>query len=211
MAATVELTTPEAQATGARSALYRTLARAFRPPTPELYQEIRAGRITEEVQQALAALPYSLDAAGDLAGAPSYEELESAYLALFEVGGEQGAPCFLYEGEQGGGRMKVLEEVLRFYHYFGLRLSQEKHERPDHLATELEFMHALTFQAASGLAAGQGVDSLRAAQRDFLRLHLADFASFVASKSGALGAPFYPALARCAAALCERDLAYLRE
>lgn len=206
MAATVELTTPEAQATGARSALYRALARAFRPPTPELYQEIKSGRIAEEVQQALAALPYSLDAAGDLTGAPSYEELESAYLALFEVGGEQGAPCFLYEGEQGGGRMKVLEEVLRFYHYFGLRLSQEKPERPDHLATELEFMHALTFRAAGALAASQDVASLHAAQRDFLRLHLADFALVVASKSGAHAAPFYPALARCAAAFCARDL-----
>lgn len=207
----LELSTPEAQATGGRSTLYRALAGCFRSPSPEFHQAVESGQVAAELQQAIASLPYALEPLPDLgAGAHlSHEELQSAYMALFEVGGEHGSPCFLYEGEQGGGRMKVLEDALRFYHFFGLRLAQEKWERPDHLATELEFMHALSFREAA-LVAGGAPGPLRLAQRDFLRLHLADFATAVAQKTAGSGVPLYPALARCAASFCEKELTYLQ-
>lgn len=207
--ASVELSTPAAQAAGARSALYRALGQAFRAPTPALAEAIQSGQVAREVQQAAGGLPYRLEVGGLDGAGVSAEGLESAYLALFEVGGESGAPCFLYEGEYGGGRMKVLEEVLRFYHWFGLRLNQERRERPDHLATELEFLHALTFQEAAAVAAGQEVGPLRQAERDFVRLHLGDLVAGVASKLGDRPVPFYPALARTAAAFCQQELDYL--
>ena len=54
--------------------------------------------------------------------------------------------------------MKSMEEVIRFYNYFGLKLSDERRIPPDHLATELEFLHYLTFrQAASKLRIGIGL------------------------------------------------------
>ncbi len=209
--ATVELTTPQAQATGSRSSLYRALARSFRFPSQELHQDLKTGVLSQQMQTAIAGLPYQLAVSAPAPADISFEAMENAYLALFEVGGEYGAPCFLYEGEHGGGRNKVLEEVLRFYHYFGLRLSQEKRDRPDHLATELEFMHALTFKEAAALAAGVDPTPLRKAQRDFLRLHLEEFASTVASSTQDRPAPFYPHLARCTSSFCQSDLAFLEK
>jgi DMSO reductase family type II enzyme chaperone len=197
----VELLTPEAQAAGARSAIYRALAQGFRTPTD-------AARVAGELREAVGGLPYALSAEG-IDGVAGSADLDQAYLELFEVGGGHGAPCFLYEGEHGGGRMKVLDDVLRFYHYFGLRLSEERRERPDHLATELEFLHALSFKEASVLAGGGDPTPLRQAQRDFLRFHLVPFATAVAERLGASGAPFYPALASLAASLCQADRAYL--
>lgn len=208
--ATLELRTPEAEATGARSSIYRALGRAFCPPTPALFEEVRSGLLGRDLHQAHAVLTYELALPGDLAnGLDGFAALESAYLALFEVGGPQGGPCFLYEGEYGGGRIKVMDEALRFYHYFGLRLEREQRDRPDHLATELEFMHALTFREASGLVAARAVDPLRKAERDFLHLHLQPFVSGVAVRLQDSGALFYPALADCAARFCQQELAYL--
>jgi DMSO reductase family type II enzyme chaperone len=141
--------------------------------------------------------------------AASYEEFQSAYIGLFEVGGEMGAPSPLYEGEYGGGRMKVMEEVLRFYHYFGLRLSEEKRDRPDHLASELEFMHLLTFKETEGLLQGADRSAYRQAEHDFLRFHLTDFVASVAGKIGGRGAPFYSDLAQLAHGFCAKEFAYL--
>ena len=105
--------------------------------------------------------------------------------------------------------MKVIEEVLRFYHYFGLRLSEDKRDRPDHLASELEFMHVLTFKETEGLLQGVDRSAYRQAERDFLRFHLGDFVAVVANKIGARGAPFYSELAQVAHSFCAKELAYL--
>lgn len=210
---TIELRGPAAEAAGGRSALYQTLARCFRPVSPSFHQALMAGRIAEDLRRALATVPYKVATDGEPGRglALSYEELESTYMALFEVGGEHGGPCFLYEGEYGGGRMKVLEEVLRFYDYFGLRLAEEKRERPDHLATELEFMHALSFKEAEARALGREVPPLLQAQRDFLRFHVEGLVTAVAAKIGGSGMPFYPDLARLATTFCQREIPYLEE
>ena len=208
--ASVELQTPAAQVAGARSAVYRALGRAFRAPAGGSAQAVDAAEIAEEVRQAAAFLPYALNGVADLADADvSQDVLERTYLALFETGGEYGAPRFLYEGEYGGGRMKVLEDALRFYNYFGLHLDQERRERPDHLATECEFLHALTFREAVALNDGSPVEALRRAERDFLRLHLVEFVSTLSARLAGSGAPFYPALAACAASFCQSELAFL--
>ena len=210
-APTIELQTPETQAPGARSVLYQALSRAFRSPGPPFWQQVAAGQVAAAVREAAAALPYQLGLDGELSLGEgiSLQDLESSYLALFEVGGEQGAPCYIYEGELGGGRMAVLDEVLRFYHWFGLRLNEARHERPDHLATELEFLHALAFQEAAALTSGASPEPLRRAQRDFARLHLEPFLSAVASRLAGAAAPFYPHLAGWALSFCRHDLAYL--
>lgn len=199
----IELNSPETQAAGARSEAYRLLARGFRSPDSSI------GECAEGIREALAGLPYSTDGLPSPDEAADPEALASVYLALFDIGGDYGKPCFLYEGEHGGGRMKALDDVLRFYHYFGLRLDEDRRDRPDHLATELEFMHYLCFREAAATGSGADADSFRRAQRDFLRMHLATFARDVAHDVEASGAPFYPALARCAAAFGERELEYL--
>lgn len=204
----IELEGPETQAAGARSETYRLLARGFRALDPAAGDELATGEYLDELRAALAGLPYPGE---DLAPAdePAAEDIAAVYLALFDIGGDYGKPCFLYEGEHGGGRMKALDDVLRFYHYFGLRLDEDRRDRPDHLATELEFMHYLCFRETAAGGNDSAVGSLQRAQRDFLRLHLVPFTRDVALAIEPSGAPFYPALARCAADFSARELAYL--
>ncbi len=214
--------TQQAVSTGARSKLYALLARGFCYPTEALYEAVRRGRFLLEVKEAASQLPYFLSAESNLGVRLSWErqQFESQYTWLFDVGWpnpnveESKPPCFLYEGEYGGGHLRVIEDTLRFYHHFGLRLSQEKGERdrPDHLATELEFLHALTFREAELLEYrkyAETLSSCRRAERDFLRYHLGDFMPQVAGEVVSRGISFYSDLARLGEQFCRADLAYL--
>jgi DMSO reductase family type II enzyme chaperone len=191
--------------------MYSLLARGFRFPSPAYYERVKKGQFADEAKKAIANLPYEALKGSKLepVAASTYEEFQSHYIALFEVGGDFGPPCPLYEGEFGGGRMKVMEEVLRFYHHFGLRLSTVKRDRPDHLALELEFMHALTFKEAEALSRNQERKAYVQAQRDFLRFHLHDFVAAVAARAGGKDVPFYSDLARLAESFCRHEAAYL--
>lgn len=207
----IELKGAEEKQIASRSLIYSLLGRGFRFPTAEFYERVRRGRFADEAQSAIANLPYSGLKGGGLGrNAPlSHEEFQSNYISLFDVGGEHGQPCSLYEGEYGGGRMKVMEEVLRFYHHFGLRLATEKRDRPDHLASELEFMHALSFKETEALAKGNGRGAYVSAERDFLRFHLGDLVASVASRVGGREVPFYAELVRLAESFCQSELAFL--
>jgi len=197
----LQLSRPEAVAAGARSRLYALLARSFRYPEDHSWDDL-----PRTLQEVASSLPYPLDVPPDLE-APRADD----YVHAFEVGGPYGPPCFIYEGEYGGGRLKVLEDVLRFYDHFGLQPTQEegRRDRPDHLATELEFMHVLTFQEAAALERGEDPTPYRQAQKEFLRHHLADLVAAVASRLEAMGVPFYSQMARLAHLLCRQDARYL--
>lgn len=209
----VDLQTQEEVQTGNRSRLYGLLSQGFRYPTQSLYEAARGGQFLGEVQSALAALGYGVQPPGEFAKGTrlSFDEFQLEYVQTFDVGGPKGAPCFLYEGEYGGGRLKVMEDVLRFYHYFGLRLSQEKgkRDRPDHLATELEFLHALTFKEAEVRTEKKDATPYRKAQRDFLKFHMVDFVLDVDGRVGSRGTPFYSDLARLGRAFCQAELTHL--
>ncbi len=208
----LELKGTEESQTGCRSLVYSLLSRAFRFPGPELYDSIKAGKFADEAQGALTTLPYNGLKGGELGRglASSCEALQGNYIELFEVGGNSGSPCPLYEGEYGGGRMKVMEEVLRFYHHFGLRLSTEKRDRPDHLATELEFMHLLTFKETEAVVQGGERRTYLRAEQDFLRFHLSDLLAAVAKKMEGVSVPFYQDLAGLGYSFCQKELAYLQ-
>jgi putative dimethyl sulfoxide reductase chaperone len=208
----LELNGTEQAQIGSRSVIYALLAQGFRFPSAGQFERVKNGQYADEVQAATGDLPHgdlNLGTLGRGTGL-SYEQFQSRYIELFDVGGESGAPAFLYEGEYGGGRMKAMEEVLRFYHYFGLRLSAKKRDRPDHLASELEFMHALSFKEAESLLQGKHATPYRDAQRDFLRFHLFGFATEVAKTTGGKGVDFYSDLTRFASDFCQRDLAHLQ-
>lgn len=105
---------------------------------------------------------------------PDREDLEADYLAAFEMGrGMAAVP--LFEGMHRGdlGREGILEDLLRFYEYFGVRLNESNLEYPDHLATELEFLAWLCLQEQAAGREGRTVQSFRLAQRDFIDRHLA--------------------------------------
>ena len=213
----------EAVSTGARGKLYALVGQGFCYPTEALYELVSRGKFLSEAQEAVSQLPYRLALEGDLGSGLSWEsqQFKNQYTWLFDVGGpnpntgEWEAPCSLYEGEYGGGHLKTMDDTLRFYHHFGLKLSQEtgERDRPDHLATELEFLHALTFKEAELVQAGKGAgasSSCRRVQRDFLRFHLGDFLPQVAGEIVPRGISFYSELARLGEQFCQADFAYLK-
>ena len=206
-----DLQTEAERAAAERSRVYQLLALAFAFPDEDLYDAVRDGSLAATLADACAALPY--DAAGavtsDLGVAPdAYADFESEYIRLFDVGAA-GPPCPLYDGVYVGDRMKVMEDATRFYNFFGLRLSPQMRELPDHITTELEFLHYLTFREAETRQAGLDPSSLLRAERDFLARHLCKWVPRLQARLAKQTTdPFFPALVHFAATFCERDRAY---
>ncbi|MBI2914035.1 MAG: molecular chaperone TorD family protein [Chloroflexi bacterium] len=203
----LELRTAEAQQTGSRSALFGLLARGFAFPSESLYDEIKGGRFLAGLQGAAQDLPYAVEITGPMGKGfdLTHEAFLSGYIALFEIGGPEGPPVPLFEGHYGGGLLRDMEEVLRLYHHFGF--SYRGDFRPDHLQTELEFMHALTFGEAAACQGRGEPAPYRSAQRDFLHCHLKELAYRVAAGLQGRKAPFYGELARLLAAFVEKEYA----
>ena len=211
-----DLSTDEEFQGAARSRMYRLLAGAFAFPEEAFHQAVLASEFLSEVLEIAAGLPYPLPLAegerlrsmlGDVPA--DYVEFQSEYVRLFDVGVPR-PPCPLFGGLYLGSRRAVMEEVTRFYHHFGLSLGGESREMPDHVTTELEFMHFLTFREVSVLQKGKDRGPYLRAQRDFLQRHLARWVPQVrvlAEKKGA--APFFLGLVGLTEAFLVADLAYV--
>jgi len=207
---TMELKAPDAVMAGHQSKLYALLSQAFRYPTDEFYEMASSGRLAEEISEAAAGLGYAVSVP-DLATG-NLEETQQAHVELFELGGDAGPPAFIYEGEYGGGRLGVMEDVLRFYDHFGISpsLDEDTRDRPDHIANELEFMHILSFQEAGALENSSEGGAYRQAGQDFLRFHLVDFTRWIADRTEPKGTPLYSGIAALARDVCQQHLQYLR-
>jgi len=129
------------------------------------------------------------------------DELAIEYTRLFDVG-TAGPPCPLHGGLWAKDRMRTMEEVLRFYHHFGLTLDSDRHELPDHLVAEFEFLHYLSFREAEALRSGVDAGPYRRAQRDFVARHPG---AFVPRLREALAANDPP---RCFSELPARSMGY---
>ena len=106
--------------------------------------------------------------------------LESEYIRLFDLPGG-GPPCPLYTGVYAPARRDAMEEILRFYHFFGLTIADRGKDLPDAVPTVLEFMQVLALRADAG-----------AAQRDLLARHLVPWANTTRSRLGKRApGPFY--------------------
>jgi len=205
-----------------RSHVYRLLAEAFRYPTVERFERYRNGDYLSELIGALHELPHTrLDHAeeqtareefGDELAPLDFTDLETSYIMTFDAGAPT-PPCPPYEGtyREGIPRSKRLLAIVAFYRHFGLRMSEEesKHELPDHVSAELEFMHFLAFKEAKAREAGEQellVGYVRA-QRDFLARHLGLWLSRFADKlDQASHSEAFAMLARLAATFVEREL-----
>ncbi len=202
--------TPEAIVAAAHSRLYRLLADSFLYPDREFFEEVKSGGLRDQVVEVCGQLPYALDPAFDgLVASGDYVDFQSEYLKLFEVG--QGIPpCPLYSGLYRGGRKAVMEEMARFYSYFGLSIEHGSGELPDHLATELEFMHFLAFKELSAIDRGKDPLPYRRAQADFLERQLTSWLPALEKRlQGLKPPPFYAALAWLANAATRAQLAAL--
>lgn len=157
----------------ARSRAYATFAGCFEYPDEELCELVRSGAVARSLRAVLAALDPALAADLDeaaLSDAGEGDALPVEFTRLFDVG-VAGPPCPLYGGTWGGARMKTMEEAVRFYNHFGLTLAESPRELPDHLTTELEFLHFLAFHEAEALQCGEDPGPYRRAARDFVTRH----------------------------------------
>jgi DMSO reductase family type II enzyme chaperone len=172
-----KLSDPAGQRAGGRSRVYAAFAEMFEYPDKEYCEAVRSGTLAEALREVLKSVDPSLVEGADsnweaLSNAGDGEDdLAVEFTRLFDVGAS-GPPCPLYGGLYGGARMKTMEEAVRFYNHFGLTLSESPHELPDHLTTELEFLHFLAFREAQSLEQGDDPGAYQRAQRDFLARHL---------------------------------------
>jgi TorA maturation chaperone TorD len=220
----------------ARQALYRFAALSLVDPRAGSWEPLNllreerlivdAADLVREFSPAAFTLgvgerpPKGLDLAAVLARLPeSQYALNVEYENMFGL--VVGSGCPPYETEYIGSkftfqRSNALADISGFYHAFGFAIADERPERPDHIALELEFMAlllALERRAADGEANCREVHRsiCREAQRRFLKDHLAwwvpAFARLLAHESRG---GFYEAVGSFLAAFVPAERAMLR-
>lgn len=159
----------------ASSLAYRAVSQAFAYPRPDGLSQLReedlplalgvAEGLPHEVAEALGSL------ARQLAGATA-DSLESAFRDLFTH--IHSADCPMYETDYRARdvwrQSSVLVDVAGFYRAFGV---EERGERADHVSTELEFLHVVTYKGAWAAAHGDRTNAeiCRSAEAAFLGDH----------------------------------------
>ena len=197
-----------------RSRLYQLLAATLAFPSADFYDSVRDGSQRTALLAVVASLPYALSVDNEAALLPppdsTYEAFQADYIQHFEVG-TAGPPCPLYGGVYMGGRTQVWEELIRFYNHFGLHLAQGNRDLPDHLGTELEFLHYLAYREAEA-ESQESVAALRRAQRDFLAHHPTRWLGLLTNRVAKKGAPpFYQTILRLTESFVQTDLRYLED
>jgi TorA maturation chaperone TorD len=196
----------------ARSLVYRFLAQAFSYPTRVSLEQLRgedlelaapaAAPLSEPVREALAAAGAALE------GLDS-EATESAYRDLFSHIHSVDCPQYEtdYTARDVWRQSNELADLAGFYRAFGL---QEHTERQDHVATELEFMHLVTYKAAWATAQ-EDPDNARVcneAAESFMRDHLLRWSVGLSDRVHVRAATPYRELAALASAFlrdeCDR-------
>jgi DMSO reductase family type II enzyme chaperone len=189
-----------------RSDLYLWLSRAFRYPDAEIVASLNepaltlleamldqvAGGTREALHPALAILRATLTD-------PDLAQHQSEYRQVF--GHTESSPCPPYETRYGSRHLfqqtQQLSDIAGFYRAFGLDVSDDAKERPDHLAVELEFLHFLCFKEAYALEhhGPEQAELCRDAEVRFLQDHLLPWApSFARRLQDTAGSGFYKSL-----------------
>jgi len=151
-----------------RAQAYLSLSHAFLYPQENWLEDLPL------LAELLGALNAPIDQeAGQPAGQLDLAGLQAHHREVF---GLAGSLC--YETEFGlpheFRQSQELADIAGFYRAFGFRVGAAVRERPDHLATELEFMYLLALKeayAAENLT-GEQVEVCVTAQRRFLEDHL---------------------------------------
>lgn len=199
----------EDNATTARTGVYQELARLTSVPCDDVYAAAVSGEWGTRLADAGKLLAFD-PAFGNASLDPSVsrEDFEAEFLRVFEIGNGSGPAASLYGGNYTGNRIAQLEEVVRFYEYFGLSTSPEDPRPADHLSTELEFMKYLTYKEAVS-ASPRLQASYRRAQHDFLDRQLAWVPSLQAKVASAGTLPFWQWVADMTARFVAADAAYV--
>jgi DMSO reductase family type II enzyme chaperone len=202
----------EGRHAAARSLAYSVFARMFEYPDGEQGEAIRSGALATLLRDALVAVDPAVEEEANwdaLRDAGGEDDLPVEFTRLFDVG--TGAPpCPLHGGLYVGNRMKTMEEAVRFYNFFGLTLSEAPRELPDHITTQLEFLHFLAFREAQALETGADPGSWRRAERDFVARHPGRWVPGLRKRlEGEEPMPFFRELVARLASFLEAEASYL--
>lgn len=169
----------------ARALVYRSLADVFHPPGPGLPRglanlEDALGNIASSAMSAARAMRSAIEEA------ENQEMLEVDYAQLFVGPFLVLAPPYgsvYLEGERrimGDSTM----DALLFYRDSGFDLAPDFKEAPDHIAAELEFLHALVCREVQAMENDDREGALEAIERQgvFLERHLGAWGSAFAGK-----------------------------
>jgi DMSO reductase family type II enzyme chaperone len=196
-----------------RAEAYRLLAVPFLFPEVETVRHLQQGMWGERLQLHLADLmlaDFVLESPVEtsLRLESDFCSYESEFISLHEVG-LGGAPCPLHSGHYARDRMKTLEEVVRFYHFFGYQPDRSVDRFQDHVVFELGFMvHLIEIENAPG--EGTDIGSSQRAQKDFVDRNLASWLpqlSRVVEERSRL--PFIKQAVRMVEWVVSQDQAYL--
>jgi DMSO reductase family type II enzyme chaperone len=141
------------------------------------------------------------------------EQFAAEYIRLFDLGSGRGKPpCTLYGGEYASRpRLDVMEELVRFYGYFDLALSDQDRELPDHLSVELEFPHYLAFRESHALEVNADPSPYQRAQADFIEPHPGQGMPTMRAKlETQTPLPFFAGLVTLTTEVLRADLGYLK-
>lgn len=206
-----------------RSQLYKLLSLGYRYPTNKLFETLESGEFRTSVKNCFTAIQqvniqtasnnFVKNAMKGLMVCGGLVDLEVEYIRIFDVGIPT-PPCSPYEGEfrSDESRISLMMEIAEFYRHFGLQMKET--ELPDHICSELEFLHFLTFkEAQAGL--NNDVELLHGyilAQKDFLERHLLKWISAFGIKiKENCKMPFYATLVKVTEDFISNDLVHVTE
>ncbi len=147
---------PDQMGRARRSQMYRFLAECFRYPGKDFFDMAREGEHLKSALALMHEIPFEVPVeegalSGRLLKDVSRDDFEAEFVRIFDAG-PGGPPCPLYEGKYAADRMVNMEDLVRFYNNFGLSVAEApERELPDHITTELEFMHYLAFKEVLAL------------------------------------------------------------
>lgn len=172
--------------------LYRFFALVFSPPTHECFNFLSQ----PSASTALLDLWKQLECKNKFPGFEwfaSYEQYESAYIALFDVGvPEPPVPLFESAHDKSHPAQEIALENTYFHGVLGLK-SDPRRAVPDYLATQLEFLAALRYTREHTSDEGNA-HLLARAETEFLERHLLNWVPLAASKVERINAPGFPVL-----------------
>jgi DMSO reductase family type II enzyme chaperone len=170
--------------------LYRFFAFVFAPPTRECFDLLSESGLPE----ALRNLWKRLGREGEFPGFEwfvSYQQYESAYIALFDVGiPEPPVPLFESAHDKTHPAQEIALENTYFYEVLGLK-SDPSRAVPDYLVTQLEFLAALRYACESTSDEATTI-ALARAETEFLERHLLNWVPTALAKLDRTGAPGFP-------------------
>jgi DMSO reductase family type II enzyme chaperone len=177
---------------GQQTDFYRWFAFVFAPPSHERFDFLSQAA----VPSALGNLWKELGCEGDFPGFAwfnSYQQYESAYIALFDVGlPEPPVPLFESAHDKARPAQEIVLENTYFHEVLGLK-SDSGRTVPDYLVTQLEFLAALRYTQENASDEATAA-ALGRAEAEFLERHLLNWVPVAQSKLERTGAPGFPVL-----------------